>query len=310
MRKRQTRNNASSRRGSMADLFIDAINPSNSNPKPTPAKSKLNLAKGIKTALDLIEASFKDIGLGKSRWRIAQEITVQLHPVDYAQHYVQGLEKVILEGVDETLKDLGCPFPTDRIQIEMVPAEKVPLGKIDVQLENTILVSEDDTFSTSPSAQTRRGKEAIPSDIDEHSQPLESLDTIDDILFEGKGDIIGGCDTLTELEIPCLIIDGQKFPLTHEVVTLGRQGQVPIDDSWRAVSRRHCQIHRELDSTTGEVSYKLTDLESTHGTGLNGERISEAILGDGDTINLVQIRQADGNQNWLKEIRFVVEQIS
>jgi diguanylate cyclase (GGDEF)-like protein len=72
------------------------------------------------------------------------------------------------------------------------------------------------------------------------------------------------------------------IPLERAEVTLGRalDADVRINDS--QASRLHAQIRTERDESTGEVRYRLIDLDSTNGTVLNGKPIDEAFLEDGD----------------------------
>lgn len=72
------------------------------------------------------------------------------------------------------------------------------------------------------------------------------------------------------------------IPLEREEVTLGRalEADIRINDS--RASRLHARITTDVDPATGEMRYRLTDLDSTNGTILNGERIEAALLDDGD----------------------------
>jgi diguanylate cyclase (GGDEF)-like protein len=72
------------------------------------------------------------------------------------------------------------------------------------------------------------------------------------------------------------------IPLEREAVTLGRalDADIRINDS--RASRLHARITTETDPATGGTRYRLTDLDSTNGTMLNGERIEYAFLQAGD----------------------------
>ena len=72
-----------------------------------------------------------------------------------------------------------------------------------------------------------------------------------------------------------------KIPLTKFPLVLGRSASadVRLHDRW--ASRLHCQI-----DLCGE-DFVLTDLQSTHGTLLNGEPISvQAVLECGDEVTI------------------------
>jgi len=72
------------------------------------------------------------------------------------------------------------------------------------------------------------------------------------------------------------------IPLERAEVTLGRalEADVRINDG--QASRLHAQIRTERDEASGEMRYRLVDLDSTNGTLLNGKPITEAFLEDGD----------------------------
>jgi diguanylate cyclase (GGDEF)-like protein len=72
------------------------------------------------------------------------------------------------------------------------------------------------------------------------------------------------------------------IPLERPEVTLGRalEADVRVNDS--RASRLHARITTERDEATGETRYRLSDLDSTNGTMLNGRVIDQAFLADGD----------------------------
>lgn len=73
---------------------------------------------------------------------------------------------------------------------------------------------------------------------------------------------------------------GTRFPLAGELVTAGRHpdSDIFLDDI--TVSRRHVEIKR-----AGTVR-NVRDVGSLNGTYLNGERIEEAVLSDGDEVQI------------------------
>lgn len=80
--------------------------------------------------------------------------------------------------------------------------------------------------------------------------------------------------------------DGQRFLLGETIVVMGRlpECNLVIDDP--GASRRHAEIRPH------GMGFRLVDLASTNGTRVNGERISERRLADGDRIEIgaVQLR--------------------
>jgi hypothetical protein len=86
-----------------------------------------------------------------------------------------------------------------------------------------------------------------------------------------------------------LIIGGsQVYTLEKEVINIGRKldNNLVIDDP--RVSRKHCQLR----AIKGR--YMLFDLESSGGTYLNGERVTEGTLHPGDVISLAGVPMVYG----------------
>lgn len=83
---------------------------------------------------------------------------------------------------------------------------------------------------------------------------------------------------------PLIDIDGKRYLLTSEATTLGRgtESDIVVDDT--GVSRRHLEIRR---TPRGVV---VTDLGSTNGTFVEGNRITAATLVDGNTITMGRTR--------------------
>ena len=82
-----------------------------------------------------------------------------------------------------------------------------------------------------------------------------------------------------------------EVPLGEETLRIGRaaENEIVLDDS--SVSTFHAEIHREGDY------YVLKDLGSTNGVRLNGERVNETKLSDGDMLRFGNLRaryQGDG----------------
>jgi hypothetical protein len=76
------------------------------------------------------------------------------------------------------------------------------------------------------------------------------------------------------------LADGSRVAIGDDPVTIGRQAEcdVVLEDS--NVSRRHAEIRRQ-----GE-DYVLVDLGSTNGSKVNGARVKQQALADGDEITL------------------------
>ena len=83
-----------------------------------------------------------------------------------------------------------------------------------------------------------------------------------------------------------LVLGDRSYPLLDKPLVIGRGRECDIRLADPNVSRRHAEIRRE-----GSV-YTVSDLVSTNGTELNGQRIKRAELHDGDRIVVGQTELA------------------
>ena len=76
------------------------------------------------------------------------------------------------------------------------------------------------------------------------------------------------------------------IPLERQQVTMGRALDADIRINDARASRLHARITTEHNEESGETRYRLSDLDSTNGTILNGKRIDSAYLQDGDKFEI------------------------
>ena len=99
-------------------------------------------------------------------------------------------------------------------------------------------------------------------------------------------------DTTTIPEEAFLVIDGSKvYPLTRNVITIGRrlENNLVIDDP------RVSRLHAQLRAINGR--YVIFDLNSSGGTYLNGRKTTQAIVYPGDVISLAGVDLIYGQKN-------------
>ena len=77
-----------------------------------------------------------------------------------------------------------------------------------------------------------------------------------------------------------ITIGGERHQIAKSVVVLGRSQDCDIQLADPNVSRRHAELRRE------DGAYRIVDLGSTNGIEVNGRRLRQATLEDGDTIVL------------------------
>ncbi len=81
-------------------------------------------------------------------------------------------------------------------------------------------------------------------------------------------------------ELLTYVMNSDAFRLEEFPATIGRSNEATIHLEDRFSSRWHCVIGRSDDE------FHVTDLDSHHGTILNGERISHAKLAPGDILQI------------------------
>jgi len=83
-----------------------------------------------------------------------------------------------------------------------------------------------------------------------------------------------------EREAVWLTVDGERHAVGKRVTVLGRAQDCDIQLADPNVSRRHAELRQE------ETSYWIVDLGSTNGMEVNGRRLRQAKLEDGDRVTL------------------------
>lgn len=83
----------------------------------------------------------------------------------------------------------------------------------------------------------------------------------------------------TALPTYALLLEGKSHPLRNQTIAIGRSHDCAIHIADPNVSRRHAEVRPD-----GSGGFTLIDLGSTNGTELNGKRVSNVRLSEGDTI--------------------------
>jgi hypothetical protein len=83
---------------------------------------------------------------------------------------------------------------------------------------------------------------------------------------------------------PVLEVDGRAYPLTGAVAVVGRGHDVDVVVDDPGVSRRHCEVRLEGGAA------RVTDLGSTNGTLVDGQKVGTAVLREGSVITVGRTR--------------------
>src|SRR5258708_25149489 len=111
------------------------------------------------------------------------------------------------------------------------------------------------------------------------------------VVKEDEVDTFSGKDRKERERRPALVfLRGEllavPIPLDRKEVTLGRALEADVRVSDSRASRLHARITTELGEENALTRYRLTDLDSTNGTVLNGTPVDDAFLEDGDKFEI------------------------
>jgi hypothetical protein len=81
-------------------------------------------------------------------------------------------------------------------------------------------------------------------------------------------------------EVVLALSDGRRVAITGDRAVIGRLPECAVTLSDPQASRHHAEIRRE------DGAYRLVDLDSMNGTFVNGVRVREHVLSDGDVIGI------------------------
>lgn len=116
-----------------------------------------------------------------------------------------------------------------------------------------------------------------PQDVDSTTAAIDvgALDPTTTV--EGAPDLEPGTGMLVVVRGPNA---GARYLLDRDVTTIGRHPDCEIFLHDVTVSRRHSAVHREDDR------FVLRDLGSLNGSYLNGDRVDEETLSNGDEVQI------------------------
>jgi len=212
----------------------------------------VQLAKRLIRAME----SHQTVSLAKTF--VPNSYVLSLSPTDFAQfeQYRRSLERDLSEAVLGAARDRGftlLAYPT----VELERDEDQAPGDVRVSCALVDATGEE----VDPGSKALGGVESG------HTMVLDREALLHDKPRAPKA----------ELEI---VRERRRIKLGAEPCSIGRdqQNDVVLDD--RAISRKHAEIRLRLGR------YTLYDLQSTNGTYVNGRRVAEVVLADGDRITI------------------------
>lgn len=208
----------------------------------------VTLAKRLERAMDE-NRSFRQDGVV-----VPNAYVISLHPDDYAPFatYHASLEDDLAREARERARASNFRM-VSRPWVQLRADESVARGEIRVLA----------TVSESHEPLTDAAAEAAP-------------DTQTAVFEQGETGGVGRATLLVRTGKG----DPVRFELSAPLIGIGRDhdNDLIVDDP--GVSRHHCQLKLQ------QGLYALTDLGSSNGTAVNGRRVSEVALRDGDVIAL------------------------
>ena len=121
---------------------------------------------------------------------------------------------------------------------------------------------------------------------------FEAVDDLGTGVFRVRSTVLAGAgapsagspqaagSTGRRLELVSGTESGKVVPLQAPTLVIGRGAEADLRLTDTGVSRRHAELHVDEDAVS------LTDLQSTNGTTVNGQRVGHVVLADGDRISI------------------------
>ena len=197
-----------------------------------------------------------------SRVYVPNHYRVFLSPQDREQFrsYESALRKELSDYLLEHARSEGLAL-TSRPQIDLETDERLGLGEFGIQAQ-----------LLSPSEEVEAQEAPAPSAGDFGHTMVYSPDRAAPRVQAGP--------QLEQRRQALLVGDGRRNVLSGSRVVLGRSRECDIVVSDPNVSRRHAELRR------GDGNWSIVDLGSTNGIKVNGRRVADATLREGDTVTL------------------------
>jgi Protein of unknown function (DUF3662)/FHA domain len=198
-----------------------------------------------------------------SRVYVPNHYRVFLSPEDREQFtsYEPALRKELSDYLLEHARSEGMAL-TSRPQIDLETDERLGLGEFGIQAQ----------LLSPPEEEQPEEAEAAPSAGDFGHTMVYSPDRAAPRVEPAPSD--------EQRQRALLVGGGRRNVLSGSKVVLGRSRECDIVVSDPNVSRRHAELRRD------DSHWSIVDLGSTNGIKVNGRRVSDATLREGDRVTL------------------------
>ena len=198
-----------------------------------------------------------------SRVYVPNHYRVFLSPQDREQFstYEAALRKELSDYLLEHARKEGLAL-TSRPQIDLETDERLGLGEFGIQAQQL----------SAPEEEQQQDVEAGPSAGEFGHTMVYSPDRAAPRVESAPGQ--------EQRRQALLVGDGRRNVLSGSKVVLGRSRECDIVVSDPNVSRRHAELRRD------DGRWTIVDLGSTNGIKVNGRRVSDAALREGDRVTL------------------------
>jgi pSer/pThr/pTyr-binding forkhead associated (FHA) protein len=142
------------------------------------------------------------------------------------------------------------------VEKDIHTGDRIGIGSFELLFNSGIPEDERTIFDADDQTQLEEGTELDEERTLFYEEPVAKLTVIQSDSLEGD------------------------FPLEEEEILLGRDEEADITIDDKRISRQHCKI------SLAENGYVITDLGSSNGTFVNGQRVTEKPLEDGDQIQI------------------------
>ena len=188
-------------------------------------------------------------GADGTRGLVPDQFTVRLHPADLA-----GM------------------IPPEEVASELAS------GALSFARAHGYALRDRPRVTLQPDPALRPGETEVDATLSPTPQPVGDAELADSGTRVFEVPVMRAPEVVIEVREPGL--PARRVPLTGAPIRIGRAPECELVIKDSKASRRHARLHAR------DGVLLLTDLGSTNGTRVNGNRITELVLGEGDRIQI------------------------